>query len=164
MANSNDNEVDTTPDEVIERLGEYSVSHPDQPQSAIVLVGYLGTSPKGPDYVRLYLGLDLETFFEIPKKDIIHRERIERPDAANASKIVVSTAHKLEAVQIHGFEIEAAHLHGSIVAGHLAGTPGEPCSRPPLTCHGFTRLPEILKKLKAKVTTFAHFPYVPGGS
>ena len=77
--------VDLSPDEVIDDI----VAHFKGLQGVTVLIGYLGDSPKGPTYVRFYFDLSLATFCDILKTDIVRRERIERTDDADASKIFV---------------------------------------------------------------------------
>lgn len=112
-------QVDLSPDLIIQDL----VNHFGQLEPAVALVGYLGPSTKGDDYVRFYLDLDLRSYCDIPRDEIAHREHVQRTNDANASKIVVRASLKLDLVRVveMGHEIEASFLRGSITSNHPVG-------------------------------------------
>jgi hypothetical protein len=140
--------VDLTPDEVITKL----IAPTGEAQSAVTLVGYLGPSPKGDTHVRFYFNLDLGTYCDIPRNEILKREKIQRPDDADASKIIVRGDLKLEVVHAVTVGTEASFLQGNIAATHdwgacqvcgcppwiplcLSGHPCGQCVLPPPTMH-----------------------------
>ncbi len=104
--------VDLSPDLVIQDL----IDHYGQLQGGVALIGYLGPSPRGDDHVRFYLDLDLRTYCDIPRKEIASRERVQRTDDANASKIVVRASMKLDLIRVVevGQEMAASFLRGCI--------------------------------------------------
>jgi hypothetical protein len=110
--------VDLSPDEVIDDI----VAHFKGLQGVTVLIGYLGDSPKGPTYVRFYPDLSLVTYCDILKTDIVRRERIQRTDDADASKIFVSASTKFRVVKGVETEMEASFLKGQIASSHTTDT------------------------------------------
>jgi hypothetical protein len=118
-----ENKPDLTPDDVIERA---SASEKGK-HGLAVLTGYLGASPKGADHVRFYFDLDLKTYCDIAVADIVHRERVERVDEPNASRIFVAADAVLRVVQ--EADVEASFLEGPIAEAHPIQEPeSEPVS------------------------------------
>jgi hypothetical protein len=93
----------------------------DPPADKVVLIGYFGPS-KRPNSVRLYLGLDFMSYYEIPLDgvSIIATEPVDPSDPHSATRVIVKGDAQLELVYISGIRGEAEFLQGNITGSLLA--------------------------------------------
>jgi hypothetical protein len=106
-------------DSPFSKVASKVVPDPEKRPSALPLAGYLGPSQRK-DFYRLYLGLDFQAYYEIPKKGILF---IEPPDPAEETRpttLIIDTdqVSKLELVQT----LETIFLKGSIAAAFPRGS------------------------------------------
>jgi hypothetical protein len=69
-----------------------------EPTTAISLVGYVGPSKKA-DHVRLYTGLDFQSYYEVPRASVIDAHAVDAQDENSASKVMIKPDATLELVQ-----------------------------------------------------------------
>ena len=109
---SGEPKVDLSPDEIVSKI---SATY-GEGKRVVTLVGYLGQSPEGDEYVRFYPDISLRIYCDIPGDKVILRERVPLIDVPNASKIVVAGDLKLKLVK--EAEMEASFLGGAIAAAY----------------------------------------------
>jgi hypothetical protein len=93
----------------------------DPPPDRIVLVGYFGPSRKS-NSVRLYLGLDMLCYYEIPLDGagIISTEPVDPNNPHSATRVILNAGTPLELVDITALQAEAGYLRGNLTASLLA--------------------------------------------
>jgi hypothetical protein len=110
--------LDFTPDPRIAAL----LSAGEESADLVFLTGFLGPS-KRPEYVRLYVDLDLSCYFEIPKSAFAYTGPINSADETQPRKFAIFATTKLEFVQ----HIPASFLQGPITSSlPLAAAGGAP--------------------------------------
>jgi hypothetical protein len=87
----------------------------DPPADKVVLIGYFGPS-KRPSSVRLYLGLDFMSYYEIPLDEgtIIATEPVDRGDPNSVTRVIVKRDAQLDLVHVYRIREEAEFLQGNI--------------------------------------------------
>jgi hypothetical protein len=118
--------VDLTPDPVVVKLQTHGGDCPD----VIVISGYLGPSKK-PDHVRLYIGLDLREYYEIPTNGFVYAQPMTAVNEAEPRKFLVKGTAKLEFVQC----LTASFLQGPFTSSFPLGSKC-PIDVKPKTCLG----------------------------
>ena len=105
----------------------------------MILVGYVGPS-KREAHVRLYTGLDFQTYYEIPKGAVIAADAVDEEDENSPTQLTVTAETTIDLVHTSKQTGPASYLAGSIAAAYLAGASGADLSAiapPPRTfLHG----------------------------
>jgi hypothetical protein len=89
------------------------------PPTLAQLTGYIGPSQK-PDSVRLYTGLDFNSYYEIPKSAIVHTEQTDAEDENSPTGVYVKADAAIDVVQTTTQSVEASFLQGAITSANLA--------------------------------------------
>jgi len=92
---------------------------PDQSPTRVVLTGYHGSS-KDPSRIRLYLGLDFQSYYEFPRAEIVHHWPIDPDDENSPTRIVIEGTAQLDLVVGSVPGTTATFLQGEIVSAYLA--------------------------------------------
>jgi hypothetical protein len=118
----------------------------DPPADVVQLVGYVSPS-KQDGNVRLYRGLDLQEYYEIPRSGVVCVEPIDSRDDDSPTRLLVKSGTPLELIRITRISGEASFLEGciarSILPGDFAGEARVSVrntkfllrSNPPRKCH-----------------------------
>jgi hypothetical protein len=91
----------------------------DPPPDRVVLVGYFGPSRKS-NSVRLYLGLDMLRYYEIPLDGIVSTEPVDPNNPRSATRVILNADTQLELVSMTALKDEAGYLRGNITASLLS--------------------------------------------
>jgi hypothetical protein len=91
-----------------------------EPQDFVTLVGYIGPSKKE-GHVRLYTGLDFQTYYEVPREGIASTEAVDRADDNSPTRLMIHADATIEVVQTSKQSGPASYLAGSIAGTYLAG-------------------------------------------
>ena len=86
----------------------------------VTLTGYIGPSPNE-DHIRLYLGLDFQTYYEIPRGDIGNAEHVDRQDEKSPTHLRVKAEAQVELVQVRKMSGPASYVLGEIAGTHMGG-------------------------------------------
>jgi hypothetical protein len=89
-----------------------------EPRAVVALVGYIGPS-KTDGNVRLYTGLDFQTYFEVPRASVLSAEAIDAEDENSPTQVMVPADTTIELVQTTKQTGAASYLAGSIASGYL---------------------------------------------
>lgn len=92
----------------------------EEPASRVMLTGYLGPAPQRPDAVRLYLDLEFQSYYVLPRAAVLATEPADPKDENSPTIVFVEAAAKLELVQVSTQTVEASYLRGAIAESHLA--------------------------------------------
>jgi hypothetical protein len=127
-----------------------------EPTAVVALVGYIGPS-KTDGNVRLYTGLDFQTYYEVPRASVLSEEAIDAEDDNSPTQVMLPADTKIDLVQTTKQTGAASYLAGSIAAGYLraAALAGftSPNFHPTLTIATECTL----------VATICACPVIPGG-
>jgi hypothetical protein len=105
-------------DEIIARL----VPDPSDPPDVVVMVGFLGESPK-PKFWRLYQTLDLKDYAEIAEEDIVYSQSLTTElQPLGGTVIWIKSGARLKYSQSESRLAEAEFMQGDITRNFLAGT------------------------------------------
>lgn len=98
-----------------------------QPSPWIQLIGYVGPSKKAGN-IRLYLGLDFQSYYEIPQSDIGPVAPVDRQDENSPTLLHVKASAVVDFVQVSKQTGPASYLVGPIAGEHMAAAtaPGTP--------------------------------------
>ena len=91
-----------------------------EPQDLVTLVGYIGPSKKE-GHVRLYTGLDFQTYYEIPREGVVLAEAVDRDDENSPTQLTIQANATVDLVQTSKQTGPASYLAGSIAGTYLAG-------------------------------------------
>ena len=86
----------------------------------MILVGYVGPSKKEA-HVRLYTGLDFQTYYEIPKGAVTAADAVDEDDENSPTQLTVTAETTIDLVHTSKQTGPASYLAGSIAAAYLAG-------------------------------------------
>jgi hypothetical protein len=89
-------------------------------KSLVILVGYIGPSKKEA-HVRLYTGLDFQTYCEIPRGAVVAADAVDPEDENCPTQLAVTAETTIHLVQTSEQTGPASYLAGSIAAAYLAG-------------------------------------------
>ena len=89
----------------------------ETPPSLVALIGYFGPSKKA-DSIRLYSGLDFQSYFEIPKAAIVATTPTDAKDDQSPTLVHVKTGTPVAAVQTSTQPVET-YLQGGITGQYL---------------------------------------------
>jgi hypothetical protein len=104
-----------------------------EPQDLVTMVGYIGPSKKEA-HVRLYTGLDFQTYYEVPREKVALAEAVDREDENSPTRVMIRADATVELVQISKQTGPASYLAGGIAGTYLAGAAASQASfRPPPT-------------------------------
>jgi hypothetical protein len=91
-----------------------------EPQDLVTLVGYIGPSKKA-GHVRLYTGLDFQTYYEIPREGVALAEAVDREDENSPTRLMIQADATVDLVQTSKQSGPASYLAGAIAGTYLAG-------------------------------------------
>lgn len=104
-----------------------------EPQELVTMVGYIGPSKKEA-HVRLYTGLDFQTYYEVPREKVVLAEAVDREDENSPTRLMIQADATVELVQTTKQTGPASYLAGGIAGTYLAGAASsEATFRPPPT-------------------------------
>jgi hypothetical protein len=110
---SDDHEADLRVHPLIAQLNP----QPGDQRRFVILTGFIGEETDG--LVRVYPGLDLGTYYEIPIDDIVYAESADPDQAARPTGIVLKASAQVRVVQVSNRTIEAGFLSGAIAEANL---------------------------------------------
>jgi hypothetical protein len=99
---------------------------PNDQRHFVILSGFIGEVT--PDLVKVYPGLDLRTFYTIPREGIAFVEQAGGGLASDPTRLVVDSSTKVEVTNVHERSIEAQFLAGAIATSTLGTL--KPCPPP----------------------------------
>jgi hypothetical protein len=105
-----------------------------EPQDLVTMVGYIGPSKKEA-HVRLYTGLDFQTYYEVPREKVALAEPVDREDDNSPTRIMIRADATVELVQISKQTGPASYLAGGIAGTYLAGAAASQAIFPPPPTH-----------------------------
>ena len=73
----------------IHPLAKKLLSESGEPQDLVTMVGYIGPSKKEA-HVRLYTGLDFQTYYEIPRDRVALVEPVDREDDNSPTRVMIA--------------------------------------------------------------------------
>ena len=89
-----------------------------EPQNLVAMVGYIGPSKKE-GHVRLYTGLDFQTYYEIPRERVVLAEAVDREDENSPTRVMIGADATVELVQTSRQTGPASYLAGARVSAPL---------------------------------------------
>ena len=85
------------------------------PYDSAVLIGFFGPSQKD-GYVRLYVTLDLRSYYEISRDEIAYKEQVEPGNDNSPTRVLIKNASGLERKQILVVSPETSFVKGSVAS------------------------------------------------
>jgi hypothetical protein len=110
-----------------ERTGADLKTHPlverllqggGEPRALVTLVGYVGPSKKEA-HVRLYSGLDFQSYYEIPREQVVLAEPVDDGDENSPTQLLLEAEATVELVQTQTRTGPASYLVGAIAGAYL---------------------------------------------
>ena len=110
-----------------ERAGADLKTHPlvekllqsgGEPRALVSLIGYVGPSKKE-GHVRLYSGLDFQSYYEIPREHVVLAEAIDADDDNSPTQLLLKAEATVDLVQTSTQTGPASYLAGSIAGAYL---------------------------------------------
>jgi hypothetical protein len=89
-----------------------------EPTNAVSLVGYVGPSKKA-EHIRLYTGLDFQSYYEVPRASVLDAQAVDAEDENSASTVMIHPDATLELVQTTKQSGTASFLAGGIAGAFL---------------------------------------------
>ncbi len=93
---------------------------PDDQREFLVLLSYIRAATDA--IVTVYPGLDLRTYLEIPRHEIIWAEKAVPGQASSPTKLVIHAKAQVRRVTTIGQTVEAGFLSGMITSACLPGS------------------------------------------
>ena len=93
-----------------------------EPQNLVTMVGYIGPSKKEA-HVRLYTGLDFQTYYEVPRESVALAEAVDREDENSPTRVMIPADATVELVQTSKQTGPASYLAGAAAAQAPIGIP-----------------------------------------
>ena len=111
----NREQVDLTPNPLTRGLRR----NPRVPNKSVRFTGYLGESDR-PDHVRLYLDPELRSWIEVARRDVRHREALEKgPQTLDVTVLWVKQSAVVGQGEISAKQMQAELLKGELIEHYL---------------------------------------------
>ena len=99
------------------------LSDSGEPQDLVTMTGYIGPSKKEA-HVRLYKGLDFQSYYEVPREHVVLAEPVDREDDNSPTRLMVRSDATLDLVQTSKQTGPASYLAGAIAGTYMTAASG----------------------------------------